>query len=238
MVEISNNLIAGLLILAIVISGISTVTVLNLRGPALAGFATTDTGAANISITGEVSIELLSNRTETNFGSGTLGGANRELTTNQNNYGTFDDGSEGNDTAGGAATNYGTCQLDPDDCAFPLIVRNTGNQNVSINISSNKNASSGGTPFIGGTGAEQYFRGRENEKGACGYNFTTADSTHDWYPTWVELTDMEKVFCEQFEFSGSGGDDQDEIRVHMNLTVPSDATGTKSMLVYLKAVAA
>ena len=100
---VSNNLIAGLLVVAIVISGYSVLAIANFAGPiTLTGGLTSQQGYANLTISGQVDIKILRGRNVTDFGSGTLGGAWRVIDTQADNY-QFDDGSEGNGTV------YGTC---------------------------------------------------------------------------------------------------------------------------------
>ena len=134
MVEVSNNLIAGLLLIAIVISGLSVVTISNLITVPITGFAGQGTGTANVSITGEINIEMVRNYTD--FGGSQLGGADQIIDTQADNYDAFDDGTEGN----GSTSSQGSCATtyDEDNCAFPFVVRNIGNQNITIIVSKNK----------------------------------------------------------------------------------------------------
>ena len=222
MAEVSNNLIAGLLIVAIVISGIG---LLNIAGVyRVTGGAITDVGQANISITGQVAIELHPLRQAVDFDTGTLDGARRWLTSRSDNYGTFDDGGFGNGTV------WGTCDGTEAACTFPLVVLNTGNINCTINVTLEKN----GTEFIGGTGPEIWVMGEENESAACGDDFTIGGGSLEWGP-WVNMTvTKENDFCTQFDFDPS----RNEIRFHFNLSVPSDAVGTKGQIVTLGATAA
>jgi len=158
MTEISNNIIATLLVVAILVSGFSVLTLVSMEERRITGGATTDVGVANVTISGEVAIELNSSRpgdyNEINFGTGTLGGAQREITSESDNYGTFDDGWLGDGNGQGGCSGVET----EAECAFPLVLINTGNVNASINVSSDKAAAS----FIG-TGALQYIRGRDHE---------------------------------------------------------------------------
>jgi hypothetical protein len=224
MAEVSNNLIAGLLLIAIVISGLSVYATLGfLRGPPVTGGAITDQGSANITIQGQVSIELITNRDVVDFDSGALDGARRELTTISDNYGNFDDGGYGNGSTGNDV--WGTCDNTEGNCAFPLVVRNNGNLNCTLNITLTEDA----VTFIGGNGPGMFIMGQENETSACGQNFTTGDRRGSW----INVTTATEVeICSQFDFNPSS----DEIRVHWNLSVPSDASGTKGQVVTLGAV--
>lgn len=227
MTQVSNNLIAGLIVVAIVISGFGFLTSVNLGNISFTGGATTGTGSANVTIGSSTDIELLRNAAD--FGSGALAGADRALTTQQDNYQTgsandFDDGTEGNGTV------YGSCDDTETNCAYPFVVRNSGNVNISLNIS----AVSEATSWIG-TNAQAYVKGASNESGnACGLNFTNNAVGFGEGP-WISLNATEGVICSHMKFSDSGAD---EVRVHFSLTVPSDASGSKSVLVTLGALAA
>lgn len=214
MAEISNNMIAALLVLAILVSGFGVLSMVSFEGRRVTGGATSDIGAANVTISGAVAIELNSSRPgtydEINFDTGTLGGAQREITSESDNYGTFDDGWTGD------GSGIGSCDDTEENCAFPLVLINTGNVNASINVTSDKAAAT----FIG-TGASQYIRGRDHESGACGINYTSGAGT------WQTLDTNEVEICYSMEYSGSSQDAQDEIQIHLNLTIPSDAEGTK-----------
>jgi hypothetical protein len=54
-------------------------------------------------------------------------------------------------------------------------------------------------------------------------------------PGWVALpSGSESRFCDSFDFTPN----KNEVRIHLNLTVPADASGTKSNLITLGATAA
>jgi len=222
MVKMSNNLIAALLVVAIAISGFGLMTVITLtRGPQVTGQAT-GTGSANVTITGTVAIEMI--RNISNFDSGALDGARRILTTQQDNYGTFDDGTEGNNS------NYGTCDDQEANCTYPFVIRNTGNVNASINVSSASEA----TTWIGGNSPAAYVKGSNNETAACGLNFTQAGNLGE--SLWGDLNVSERVICNQMDYRDTPN--QDEIRLHFNLSIPDDAIGTKGVVVTIGAIQA
>jgi len=223
MAKISNNLIASLLIVAILVSGFGLVTIINMGVISLTGMAT-GTGTANVTITGVVAIEMVRNLAD--FDSGTLDGARRILTTQQDNYGTstFDSGSEGN------GSNYAGCDGTETNCAFPFVVRNTGNVNASINVSSASEA----TTWIGGTNAGAYVKGSNNETAACGLNFTQAGNLLEGL--WGNLNVSERVICNQMDYRDTPN--QDEIRLHFNISIPDDAVGTKGVVVTVGAIQA
>ena len=223
MAKITNNMIAVLLVIAIVVSGFSFLTISNIGKVKIktTGGASTGTGTANVTIGSSTDIILL--RSVTNFGSGALGGAIRVLTTQQDNWDTFRDGTEGNGTAAGEV--WGTCDGSDSLCAFPFVVQNAGNVNVSINLS----AAQAATDWIG-TGGLANFKGKNNETAACGINFGAIGEG-----SWTALTTAETVVCNSLDFSNSGSD---EIRVHFNITAPSDAIGSKGVMITVGAVAA
>jgi hypothetical protein len=224
MTQVSNNLIAGLLVVAIVISGFGLLTVANMgRQVAITGGATTGVGAANVSITGAVSIELIPGRTAIDFDAGTLDGVARTIATTTVNYGTFDDGSEGN------GTDQTGCSNTEATCAYPLVVRNIGNVNVSLNITASKTAAS----FIGGaSGQLQEFLGKENESATCGKDWTGGGGFGEG--TYTTLTTSETVVCTSMDFIPAAN----EIRLHLRLTIPADAVGTKAETITLGAITA
>ncbi|MCX6818166.1 MAG: hypothetical protein NTU57_04905 [Candidatus Aenigmarchaeota archaeon] len=222
MAKITNNMIAVLLVAAIALSGFSLMAVSNWRGVSITGGASTGTGTANVTIGSSTDIVLL--RSVVDFDSGSLGGATRYLTTNSDNYDTFDDGGEGNGTTGTTVV-YGTCVGTEATCAFPVVVQNAGNINVSVNIT----ASAVATSWIG-TGAAATFKGKNNESSACGQNFGAIGEG-----SWTTLGTSETLVCNNLSFSDAGSD---EIRIHFNLTVPTDATGYKTVTLTVGSIAA
>jgi hypothetical protein len=216
------------LLIAIVISGLSLLTIVNTgKVVKLTGAASTASGGANVTISGAVAIILLPERNQTDFGAGSLDGTDRVLTTRQDNYGTFTDGTEGNGTSGGDVK--GTCVGTAISCAFPLVVRNVGNVNCSVNITASKDAAT----FIGGLSPTQSYLAKENITGACGKNMTGFGGYGE--RAWVALpSGSESRFCDSFDSTPN----KNEIRIHLNLTIPADSIGTKSNLITLGATAA
>ena len=220
MVETSNNFIAGLLVVAIVISLYSFLTIANFGGIRVTGGASTGTGSANVTISSSTDIILL--RSKADFDSGYTSGAALTLTTQQQNTNTFDSGSEGN------GTNYSGCDGTEAACAFPFVVKNEGNINVSINISSASEAAT----WVG-AGASSYFKGKSNQSGSCGLNFTGGGGFGD-ASAWQSLNITQRVVCSNL----SSADTIDEIRVHFNLTIPTTATtGAHGVVVTVGALA-
>ena len=218
MANVSNSLIAALLIMTIVISTFGLLFIGNFGGISITGQAT-GTGAANVTITGAVAIELLKNFTH--FNTSALDGAARIISTQADNYGTFEDGSEGN------GTNVGTCVGTEATCAFPFVVRNIGNVNASINISAASQAST----WIG-AGAAAQVKGKNNETNACGASFSGLAGFGEG--SWANLNTTETVLCTDLDFRDSPN--QDELRMHFQLTLPSDAVGGKQVVVTVGAI--
>ena len=215
MAEISNNLLAVLLVVAILVSGFGMLNLMEIGRIRVTGIAT---GQANVSITGAPSIEMVQNITD--FGASDLGGAQRNLSTQADNCCNFSDGTEGNDTN----LDLGDCDMtDPINCSRPMVVNNTGNVNVEINISSADDPYT----WIHGAGMA-YFKGKNNESGAC----------TDWAGfgegSWVLMNNSpdDRQACSTLQFGLS----QNELRIHYLLTVPSATTpGTKVNVITIQA---
>jgi len=209
MAEISNNLLASLLIVAILISAFGIFTVSNLGPVKLTGRAL-EYGTANVSITGAVDIEMI--RNVTNFGSSTIPGATVTTIDTQtaDNYGTFNNGTEGNET-----DFQGTA-------VYPFVIWNKGNVNVSINLSAASEASS----WIY-TSAGAYFKAKNNETGACAATLGSGYGEGAWTP----LNVTETVACADLDFETS-----DTMRVHFRLKLPGDTVGSKGVVITLGAV--
>ncbi len=224
MAEISNNLIAGLLIVAILISIVGVVNTLTLV-PVIryTGAATTGTGKANVTIQSQVSITLL--RNETLFGSGyTNTNTILYIATNQTNpwgdrapggagSGYFNNGSEGN------GTNYGQGT----ERAYPFVVENDGNDDTTcIKIY----AAQTPAQWIGGSDQTPVFQfaGKNNESAwgstdCAGTGFVpacTGTLTEKW--TDVPTSASPATVCTALNSSQC----TDELRIHFRIGLPSD----------------
>ena len=93
----------------------------------------------------------------------------------------------------------------------PLQLRNDGNVNASVNISSGKDAAT----FIGGTTPIYQFNGSQAESDSCKDDATLADYT--------SLTTLGQLLCANL----GTAEDEDDLYVHCLIWVPSDAIGTK-----------
>ena len=217
MAEISNNLLAGLLVVAIVISASSVLIISNI-GPITVTGRALEFGTANVTISGLAAIEMI--RNVTNFGTSTLGGAERIIhTQDADNWNTFYNGSEGNGTDYGSGTHV-----------YPFVVENIGNVNVSINISTDNEAGSGGSPWIG-AGAGAYFKAKSNDSvGACSADYAGGYGEGSW----ISLNVSETAACSDLNYLDTP--DTDELRLHFRIQIPSDAVGTKGEVVTIGAL--
>lgn len=215
MAEISNNLLAVLLVLAILVSGFGLLNLMEIGRISVTGIAV---GLTNVSITGAPAIEMVRNATD--FGSSDLGGAIRTIDSQQDNFGNFTDGTEGNNT------NYGDCNDVTVNCSYPFVVNNTGNVDIEINISSTNDPHEAG--FLGHTSGLAWFKGKNNESGAC------TDYSGFGEGSWVALNNSpdDRQACGVLQFE----DGQDELRIHFRLTLPSDITpGPKDNVITIQA---
>jgi hypothetical protein len=212
MKEISNNLLAALLIAAIAISGFGVLTISNYitQQPTKIMGAATGTGKVNLSISEAVEIVLL--RNESLFGAGFPnigGGGIVNIESNKtDNCGTagatcFYNGSEGNGTEYGTGTHV-----------YPFVARVEGNdESTCLRVEAASTAAS----FIGGAAQTPTFKfgGKDNESISCYGTLTTA-----WSDVGISWT----TICDTTNHT----DANDEVRIHWQLGIPTDAAGTKS----------
>jgi len=219
MAEISNNLLAGLLIVAILVSVVGLANTLTLI-PVIryTGAATTGTGKTNVTIESAVSIVLL--RNETDFGAG-YPNSNGILYIWSNNTapnwdgqgGSFNNGSEGNGTDYNTGTHV-----------YPFVVQNSGNDaSTCIRIRSDKTASQ----FIGGVAQTPVFQfaGKQNESSAWGAPHDSCYGTLT--EAWTDMSTSYVTVCDTLNHT----DSNDEIRIHFRLGIPEDAAGAKTATV-------
>ncbi len=231
MAEISNNLIAGLLIVAILISIVGLANTLTLMQYPVkyTGAATTGTGKANVTIESALSIRLL--RNESWFGSGypnSQGGGILEIWSNNTapnwdgtaGTGSFNNGSEGNGTDYNTGTHV-----------YPFVVENNGNDpNTCIRVYADKTAQQ----FIGGAAQTPEFRfaGKNNESAwgstntGCSGSYPDA-CTSGLVQTWTDMGTSSTTVCTTLNSSQCS----DEIRIHFLLGIPEDAAGSKTATV-------
>jgi len=197
--EISNKTLAILLIGAIVISLGGTLISLNrlarIRLPGITGFVT-DTATVDVTITETTEVNWTTSTID--WGSGTVVYSKRcEL----NSYdASFD---SANCTAAGFS-------VDTDG----LVLENTGNKNVSLNISTGKNAAD----FIGGTSPVYQWNATELEGAATCTGGLDGDSS------WQTASTIHTVVCTNFQCDN----DYDTIHFDVKVEIPDDAVGAKS----------
>jgi hypothetical protein len=146
------------------------------------------TGYVNVSITTTLAIEVI--QEDVDFGEGAVdsGESNAELYTNQDNAPT---------------QNRGNWTL-PN--AYAIEVRNTGNINCSLDISSSKTAGS----FIGGTNPEYQWKVSDKEAGSCSGGLTAG--------SWYDVNSSARL-CQHLSPINAS----DEIFLDIRLVVPYDA---------------
>ncbi len=195
MVEMSNNILAGLLLVAVVLSAIGLLSLLSVPIMQLTGAATTGTGLANVTVQSSYSVKMV--RNISNFGSGTIiEGSIRHLYSNSTNAGGFYNGSEGN------GTDYGTGTY-----AYPFVVENDGNDDTTcIKVS----GTAAGT-FIGGTNSVFEAAAKENETGSCSTGLVTA---------WTTVSAGVQTLCSELQMDLNN----DELRIHWHIGIPDDAS--------------
>jgi hypothetical protein len=224
MAEISNNLLAGLLIVAILVSIVGLANTLTLV-PVIR-YTGVATGKANLTIQSAVAITLL--RNESLFGAGfPNAAAGGILYVWSNNTAANWDGTAGTGSFNNGSQANGT-DYQTGTHVYPFVVRNTGNDpNTCVRISADKIAST----FIGGglgplADPEFKWSAMNNEstwsgatRNPCqGGTLTTA---------WTEMTGSSVTFCTALNHT----DTHDELRVHFRLGIPEDAQGAKSTIV-------
>jgi|GEM_PF-2389818 len=234
MAEISNNLLAALLIVAVVISIVGLVNIFTLA-PVIR-YTGVATGKANVSIESQLSIKLL--RNETLFGSGSPNlaatGTAVAIWSNRtsiqvdgdasSDIGAFNNGSQGN------GTDYNTGTY-----VYPFVVENDGNDpDTCIRISAAQAAAS----FIGGVAQTPHFywAAMANES-TWGSTQSGAPSTLTANPCigtgtalvdeWTEMTTSSATVCDPLNAT----DWTDELRIHFRLEIPTDASGGKQTTV-------
>ena len=160
---------------------------------ALTGFAI-DTGTANLTISGLAQINFTTDVISWGTGSVPTGKISCELDT-ENNENCTDF----------TAVNGG------------LILENIGNVNVTLNLSSDKNAAS----FIGGSDATPMFQWKvtNNETGSC-----LPDTNITSY---TDVTVATQLACENFGYLLAA----DALEIDLRVVIPSDAAGTKGSII-------
>lgn len=216
MAQISNNILAALLLLAIVISGAGVLSVLTITAPKLTGAATSGSGVTNLTISSIYSILMLRNMSD--FGTGDIiSGQIYHIYTNATNTNAgasspFRNGSEGN------GSDYGTGTY-----VYPFVIENDGNDNTTcVQLEGNPAAT-----FIG-SGA--VFEASEKDNETAEGPSCEGNKAFTWQP--VNVTNPMTV-CQQLHSDGT----KDSIRIHWHLGIPDSAVPeTKSNTITITAL--
>jgi hypothetical protein len=214
--DISNKTLAILLVFAMAISLGGTLISLNrlrvtgTEVPGITGFGT-GTGIANLSITSDTTISILTNIID--FGTGvvniTLSCNNATLASSHNdtNWTAVTNVCWSNATVGGG----GKIEFSSED----IVIRNDGSVNVTLQMASSDDTAA---TFIGGTtagGPLYQYRAHSNETDAC-------DNANN--QTWHDINSSNTMaVCDKLKADNS----QDEVRVSIKVRIPSDAAGYK-----------
>lgn len=201
----SIDLLMIIAIIAVVFAAVNLVIIINKIGgiETLTGFAI-DTGTANLSITGVAQVNFTTY--VINWGSGYVNASELSCELNTNGINN--------------CTDFTTVSTG-------LILENIGNVNVTLNLSSDKNAAS----FIGGSDVTPIYEWNvsNNEAGSCvnGTGFVKTEIT-----TYTTVTTTPQLACEQF-----GYDTLDTLEIDLKVVIPSDAAGTKGSVITATATA-
>ena len=167
------------------------------------GFAPTDTGTANITIEGDISIEFTV--AQIDLGSGFTNDTDGGPTIEQCIF----------DTNGTNASDDVDCVFDTADGLSPFTLRNVGNQNVQIDLEWDRNAAS----LLGGTSPVFEYAMELNEAGSCSSLTPVA---------WTSIANSTVCPGGNFNFEGAS----DALDIHLRLSVPQDATvGSRTVTV-------
>mgnify|MGYP000618004573 CR=1 FL=1 len=168
-------------------------------GMGITGYATTDTGVVNVSITSSASIVFTT--TLLDFGNGTVNTSRATLD------------SEGTVTGGTwAATSTG------------LVLENNGNVDVNLTLATNDTVAN----FIGGTSPTIEAKITQvAESGSCNMTNSVFD------PNYAGITTTGQLACVNFSYLNAA----DMVEIEINLTIPSDALGAKTVGIVATATA-
>ncbi|MCD6591003.1 MAG: hypothetical protein J7K72_03445 [Candidatus Aenigmarchaeota archaeon] len=195
--EISNNVLAALLIVAILVTSVGIWTLSRIPTAIYTGAAT---GVTNLTVESLASIRLIRNVSD--FGQGLPNPSTTlDLWSNATNTNGFNNGSEGNGTNYGSGTHV-----------YPFVVENDGNDDTTCVKVSGSDAST----FIGGKDPVFQVAAHDNETGSCHTNLHTE---------WQNVSGSEVTVCEELH-TEQGGGGANTIRLHWHIGLPYDATPT------------
>ncbi len=200
--EISNGIIAALLVLAIAVSAGNYFTATGPLGETFSGMVTS--GKTNVSVTSQASITFVQGWNETWFGQGTTNaGSSLTIATNQQNSNSFYNGSYCNDST---FSGFGTGS----PRVLPMCIQNDGNDETTC-----VKIHSGGTPAswitCSGTCAQTpNARIKTYENDTAGVSCTNGLRS-----TWGQLNATDRWLCEQLNTT-------QVIGVDVELTLPQN----------------
>ena len=190
--DVTNKTLVYLLMIAIVVSLVGTLVSLSKLGElGITGMATnTSSGEVNLSITGACSVSMTGGN-NISFGSGAVSGSPCILNTS-------------------AGTKSGGCGTGINAVTHGINFTNDGNQNISLNISSNVTAAN----FIGGSNPVFKIDANEVESGACNFgNFSL---------NWNETNTSDMELCSSSN-QLEPNDDNDTLEIDVYLSIPTDS---------------
>ena len=216
MEEVSNRTIAALLVVAMVVSLSGTffsLSKLNMLQGGITGYAAHEQDAiAQLEIQDVTSIVF--DVATVNWGSGSV---------NTSDFDTC------NLSTRGISPTYPGCSVSTfNEDLGPLVLRNNGNQNVSVTLAANETPDSwiSGGADLGPNVPAFQFQGAENKTGACAGGSLTDSLT--------DLSTGAELLCDQLDFSNVA----DALNIELFVVVPYDADiGAKSVTITAEATA-
>jgi hypothetical protein len=216
MVEVSNNVLAGLLVVAILISlfGVVSMT-MNIPIASFTGLAITS-GKTNLTVQNNTCVQFQASWNLTDFGSGT---PNTDpspylwITTETINTNGFRNGSE--------SAGEGTL-------AYVMTIDNCGNAAINVSMNSTYNKSG----FLGGNLSQAGFlaKAKANESNSC---------TGTLYGSWTDVNETGTGNLGSLRLCDNllAADANDNLKIAYNLSIPNDVpSGTKSTTINLWAI--
>jgi hypothetical protein len=201
MAEISNKILAFLVVLTIGLTGVTTVTLLNrlsnIKEARMPPTGRALTGAGNVSLTVQDATSIYLYKSLVDFGSGYVNTSKAACATNatlNSSYGYID--SDDND-----------CWTDNTKAPTALAVENDGNRNVSLTIKGPTVASffqSQGAPV-----ANISWLSRNNESGSCASGLQN---------TFLSFDGTAQTACDRLLFTPSNSDD---LAVDIQVVIPA-----------------
>ncbi len=206
MAELSNRTLAGLLVIAIVISVIGTLFSINKVGQlaAITGMATSDSAKANVTIQGVVALNATNNIV---FGSGTLAeGGFRTINTHANNIAT------------GGFHNCIDYNMSHGNNCTGIVIENTGNVNINVTV----NASAAASSWIGGTGSTAQFNATAGNASSGTEQNGCTTSGQKGFANVTTLGTTKSRVCSNLSFT----DGADKVTFELFLSMGPDTTAT------------